>query len=98
MPSVGIIETLMGLIDQPDAQIQVDQNEIIELLEADNQTIDIQEAITVATEMQDYKTVNISSQLRKDPFTIQWVLAPHFPTDDSDPDREGLLDNSFRVY
>lgn len=93
MPSVGIIETLMGLVDQGDTT-QTPTNEIIALLQVDNANVGVQEDIEVETSAQDNKNVGVQSLIRQNPFTIVWVLAPSFPASDSDPNRPGLLDRS----
>jgi len=79
-------------------EIKESENEVLYKYYIDERTINITEDISVHTDYEDYKAVGITELIRKDPFAVDWVLAPYYPTSDADKKRPLRLDISSYLY
>ncbi len=95
--TVGIIDFLQGLLLDETKTVEVGEDEVLEKYYTDHVTIEITEDIELHVSLSDEQTISVDEQIRQDPWTIEWVLAAYFPTDDADPKRPGRLDYSFHV-
>ena len=77
---------------------QENEEEAIEKYYIDHKTIQVTEEIATAWETEDHQTIQVAEQIRKDPWTVEFVLGPYTPTSDSDPKRPMILDISSYVY
>lgn len=96
--TMGIIAFLQQLLLDQNQQITVASSEVLEKYYLDNQNVQVTEEIGLYTEVQDWQNVQVAEQIRKDPWTIEFVLAPYTPVNDADNKREMILDVSSYVY
>ena len=96
--TLGIIDFLQNLLLAENKKITTDKNEILEVLESIDENVLITELIQKHSSISIQEGVSISELIRKNPWTIEWVLGPYFPSSDDDNKREGLLDVSFYLY
>ena len=96
--TIGIIALLQRLLLSGRLEIKESENEVLYKYYIDERTINITEDISVHTDYEDYKAVGITELIRKDPFVVDWVLAPYYPTSDADKKRPLRLDISSYLY
>lgn len=92
--TMGIIAFLQKLLIDQNKLIVVAANEVLEKYYVDNQNIQVTEEIALHTELEDHQDIQVAEQIRKDPWTVEWVLAPYTPVNDADNKREMLLEVS----
>ncbi|OQB06783.1 MAG: hypothetical protein BWY21_01898 [Parcubacteria group bacterium ADurb.Bin216] len=87
MRTLGIIYFLQNLLLTGRREEKTTENDVVYKYYIDWQQIQVTEDITLEELMQDYQDTEVTELIRKDPFVVQWVLSPYFPTSDSDPKR-----------
>ncbi len=97
MRTLGIIYFLQTLL--LNGKIVVEEaNEVLYKYYTDFQGVKVTEEIAIEVAKEDFTDVQVTEQIRKDPFTVEFVLANYVPTSDSDPKREMKLDISSYLY
>jgi hypothetical protein len=95
----SLIELLQKILQPEDTAI--DSSEVAELLKTDTVDISIGELIEAMSAVEDIVDVEVVEVIQKDPLGAgvepEWVLAEYFPTDITDPKREGRLNLSFKL-
>ena len=96
--TIGIIQFLQELLLTGQTQVKESEDEVLYKYYTDYQDVNVKEDIALHVNMTDHQAVSVAELIRKDPWTVEWVLSPSFPTDDSDPKRPFLLDISSYLY
>ncbi|MFW6174038.1 MAG: hypothetical protein ACOC5T_09865 [Elusimicrobiota bacterium] len=94
--TLGIVRFLQELLTSRDVEER--QDEILEKYYIDKQDIEVTETISLETEKEDHQSVEVEENIRKDPFTVVWVLAPYFPSDEDDEKRPFRLNLTSYLY
>lgn len=90
--TLGIIRFMQKLLADRENRESKSENVTLQLYYKDTQEIEVEESITKEIEKQDHASIEVDEQIRKDPWVVQWVYAPYFPTNDADPKRLGEYD------
>lgn len=90
--TLGIIRFMQKLLADRENRESKSENVTLQLYYRDEQEIEVNETITKEVEKQDHQSVQVTESIRKDPFVVEWVYAPYFPTSDTDPKRPGEYD------
>lgn len=97
--TMGIIKVLQEHLLKRIGDTQEAEDEVLEKFYTDFADINVQEEISkIEVDTVDEQTVQVTEQIRKDPFVPEFVLADYFPVDDSDPKRPMRLDISSYLY
>lgn len=97
--TVGIIRLLQDQLLNKIGTTQEAGDEVIDKFYTDNAEVEVSEQITlIEVDTVDEKDIEITEQIRKDPWLPEFVLAPYTVIDDIDNKREMLIDISSYVY
>jgi hypothetical protein len=91
-PTYDIVGLLQQLLDRTEVN-ESREGEILEKIYNLYEDLTIDEAIAISEPMEVAESISISENVRKDPWTLECVLAPYQVTGDSDNKREFLLDH-----
>lgn len=94
MRTIGIIYFLQNMLLTGRREEKSTENDVLYKYYIDWQNIQVTEEISVQVALQDYQDIGVTELIRKDPFVVDWVLSPYFPTSDSDNKRPMRLDIS----
>ncbi|MFA5128579.1 MAG: hypothetical protein WC445_01280 [Patescibacteria group bacterium] len=90
--TMGMIEILQKLLTAEDKKIEIKKDEVLDKIETVQEEVSITEQITKYANISITEAVSISENVRRDPFTIQWVFGPYTPIDENDPKRPFAFD------
>lgn len=101
--TMGIIDVLTKLlVTDPNKNIAISADEIVDLIRVVREDILITESVTATIPRTVSEAISLSENVRKDPFGAgvapTWVLGPYTPTGDNDPKRPILCDRGGWVY
>ncbi len=98
LKTLGMISFLQSLLVGENKKVTLNENAVLKKYYLDYQDVQVDEEIGLVEEMEDYKTVEVTESIEKDPFGAGvrpiFVLAPYIPTGHTDPEREFCLDTS----
>ena len=96
LKTLGMIAFLQSLLVGENKKVTLNANAVLKKYYLDYQDIEVNEEIGLVAEMEDFKNIEVSESIEKDPFGAGvrpiFVLAPYVPTGHSDPEREFCLD------
>ena len=96
--TIGIIQFLQQLLLTGQTQVKESENEVLYKYYTDIQNVSVTENIALHAQLTDHQSISVNELIRKDPWTVEWVLAPYFPVDENDPKRPFLLNTSSYLY
>jgi len=96
LKTLGMIAFLQSLLVGENKKVTLNENAVLKKYYLDYQDVEVKEEIGVVAEMEDFKNIEVSESIEKDPFGAGvrpiFVLAPYQPSGHSDPEREFCLD------
>jgi hypothetical protein len=93
LENFDLVKLLQQLLDRTEIG-EEKTDEVLEKLYNVYETMTVQETITRMTAMDASETMTVGENIRRDPFTIQFVLTPYTVIDENDPKRPFCLDAS----
>lgn len=94
----GIIELLQALILRDRNNLSINENEVPNIVKLDQQTIEITESITLVATLDDDQTIEIEEVVENPTWDAEFVIAPYFPIDDTDPKTPMRIEISSYIY
>lgn len=95
---VGIIEFLQSLLLGKRKIVGIRMDEVANIIKLDSQAVDIEETITEVAPETSEEGVEVSEDVRHEPFTAEFVIAPYFPSSAIDPKTPMRIGISSYIY
>lgn len=91
LENFDLVQLLQQLLDRTEIG-EEKTDEVLEKLYNIFEAMSVEESITVATPEETAETLTVGENIRRDPFTIVYVLTPYLVVDENDPKRPFFLD------